>query len=306
MPWVYSADCQSPQVCAQPSRYNSHDSSTSRSQPGLFSNSYGGGVVKGTIFSDTWSFSALPDASPSPSLQNVNFGAVSTAFWSSSALASSAINGFIGLTVPSNQSSPLNRPVLPLLQLLAQRHLLQRNVFGFGPSSLTIGGYSPRYNASSLQWVPVLKSDSVRVPPYYWWIVALDSVWVDGAPYGPCRQSGQCQIMLDTGAGPMFVQTALQGVELPNSYPCGAASSLPTITFVIGGVAYPFSGVDYSLDVEGTCWNQISQANQTDSSSGASIDGSEMIMLQFGAPWFQKYYTVHDADQLQVGFTLLI
>ena len=307
MLWVYSSNCQSPQVCDLPpsARYDASLSSTSTPQPGIFTNSYGGGAVKGNVVGDIWNVTTAPSFQQQPqpweALKNLNFGVVTAAFWSSTALASPQVDGFLGLTIPSNQtSSGGDRQVIPLLQLLAIRGLLSSNLFGFGPSLLSLGGYPSSYQ-HSLNWVSVQQSASSRLPPYYWWIVPLQSLLVDGQPYGPCGQSDTCQIMLDTGAGPLFMGPSLPGLSIPNSYPCSQASLLPTITFVIAGQQYTFSGSDYSLDADGTCWSQINQ----DPPSALPSD-SATIMLQFGAPWFQKYYTVHDADNLRVGISPVI
>lgn len=297
-PWVYSADCGSAEVCDRPSkdRFNSSLSSTYSVGSSLFTNSYGAGLVEGGVGTDVWNVSVIDSAISWRALSRFTFGEVSKAYWKSSALASPSIAGFVGLTIPGTSNGTA---VVPLFQYLTTNGLLLNNLFAFAPSAVTFGAYDASY---SLNWVSVSPVASRRVPDYYWWVLPLQAILVDGQPVGPCSGNQSCVIMLDSGAGPFFLGSALGNVTIPTTYPCSQASQLPEITFVIDGEAYSFTGPDYSLDAQDTCWSQIVQDPPASSQLQSNKpDPNASLMLQLGAPWFQKFYTVHDAANLRVG-----
>ena len=296
VPWIYSSNCLTAQVCSVPDRYNHALSSTYVPVGNSFSASYYAGSISGVTSGDLWNLTVVNSPYSWVYFDKYAFGEITRSNWYPTSIANANIDGFVGLTIPASSSSGA---VVPFFQMLVQRGYLASNLFAIDAANarISFGNFNP---SSSITWLPVLPYGA---PGYYWWLVQLQDLLVNGVSTGACNQ-GQCLLMLDSGAGPLSLSNTLGNVAIPNSYPCSQAASLPQISFVVaGGRIFSFAGSDYSISAGGTCWSQVNQDPISNVVRTQRLGNATQAqtLLHLGAPWFQKVYTIHDAQNLRVG-----
>lgn len=154
-------------------------------------------------------------------------------------------------------------------------------------SVVTFGSVKQELLASELFWVPVGGESG-------YWEVRIGDIYLGKEPTNLCKN---CRAAVDTGtsmlAGPSGVMSALRR-KLGPSLDCHNLASLPELGFEVGGRLLSLSADDY-VDVEAGC--QLSLMD-------LDIPPPNGPIFVLGIPLLQKYYTVFDHQNDQVGFAV--
>jgi len=153
-------------------------------------------------------------------------------------------------------------------------------------SEITFGSLKLNHLASDLFWVPVKR-------PSGYWEVHIDDITIDNTPLKLCTD---CQVAVDTGtsqlAGPTHVITKL-AQTLKVAPDCANYHELPKLGFIIGNHILNLNPSDY-VDKSGSFCDVALMCLDVPPPKGP--------LFIFGIPFLQKYYTVYDEENLQVGF----
>ncbi|CAD7092990.1 unnamed protein product [Hermetia illucens] len=161
---------------------------------------------------------------------------------------------------------------------------------------IIFGGSDPKHYSGSFTYIP-LSSES-------YWAFTMDHGIVGDLEF--CASG--CSAIADSGtsllAGPpdsiAYINEEIGAAQSSNGayyIPCGEAGALPTVTFYLGGTAFPLTSADYIINVveDGTiyCMSGFSE-NPT-----AGEGGPSWIL---GDIFLGKYYTEFDMGNNRIGF----
>ncbi|KAM3922524.1 cathepsin D-like [Leptodactylus fuscus] len=292
--WVPSVHCSFFDIaCWFHKRYNSGASTTYKRNGTEFSIQYGTGSLTGFLSQDTVTIGEQ---------QILNQTFAEAAKQPGFVFVVAKFDGILGMGYPKISVDG----VLPLFDNMMRQKLVDKNVFSFylnrDPTALVggellLGGIDSKYYTGDFHYLNVTRMA--------FWQIKIDEVKV-GNQLILCK--GGCQAIVDTGTslitGPVeeirALHTAIGAFPLFNGeymVDCNSISSLPTISFLLGGVQYNLTAEDYVL--------KISKMEKTVCLSGfMGIDirppsGPFWIL---GDVFIGRYYTVFDRDTNQVGF----
>lgn len=286
--WVPSSQCSN---CGSKAKYQSTSSSTYQKNGTVFKIMYGSGPVSGFFSADT---AALGSASITKQL----FAEVTDVSGLGMAYSVGKFDGIAGMAWP--RISVNNVP--PLFFNALSQGIITSPVFAFylsgsdGTSGeMDLGGIDSKHYTGALSYVPLTNET--------YWVTNMDSMAV-GSNAGVTSVK---RIVLDSGtsllAGPTAdVQkiAALVGAQPfflnPKEYTvdCSKVSSLPDITFTIGGQAYVIHPQDYVINDEGLICLFGMVALDIPAPAGP--------LWILGDVFMRKYYTVFDVGQKRLGF----
>ncbi|XP_054742899.1 lysosomal aspartic protease-like [Anastrepha obliqua] len=286
--WVPAGPCSaSNQACQNHNSYDASKSSTYQPNGESFAIQYGSGSLSGYLVEDTVSVAGLAISGQTFAVATAEPG---TTF------VDSEFDGILGM----GYQQISNDNVVPPFYNLFNQGLVESNVFAFyltrdGTSSqggeLTLGGIDPNHYTGEITYVPVSEQG--------YWQFNVDAVTIEGVV-----AFTQFSAIADTGtslvAVPYYIYEEVQsaiGAE-PDEYgnyfvDCSQISSLPTVTFSIGGTTFELEGKDYIVDIE-------SESGETLCMSAFENGGTPFWIL--GDVFIGKYYTVFDFENNQVGF----
>ncbi|XP_051911732.1 nothepsin [Hippocampus zosterae] len=240
--WVPSSYCVS-QACAVHRRFRAFESSSYRHDGRTFGIHYGSGHLLGVMARDTLKVGEV-------SVANQEFG--ESVYEPGSTFVLARFDGVLGMAYPS-LAEILGKPVFDSVMA---RNSLDQPVFSFylsrksgggreADGELLLGGTDEALYDGPITWLPVTAKG--------YWQILMDSVSVQGV--GSFCPRG-CQAIVDTGtsliAGPAAHILALQ--ELIGATPtgigeffidCARLSSLPHVTFVLGGNEFTLTAEQY-------------------------------------------------------------
>lgn len=182
--------------------------------------------------------------------------------------------------------------------VLADREALASNKFAVWfateadseDSEITFGVVSDARQESEVLWLPVEPASGL-------WQVQMDDVAVNMVKTKICG-SGGCKAAFDTGggviAGPPVVIDALT-LLLDVHADCSNYDNLPRLGFIIGPATFNVEAADYVRKTGNGCYLQLLAYNPP--------PGQEALVL-LGTPFLRRYYTIYDAETLQVGVAL--
>jgi hypothetical protein len=198
-------------------------------------------------------------------------------------------DGVLGLGLNSmSQGEDFN-----LMHRMGTRRSLRQSVFSVflsdsdeERSEVTFGEVKHEHLASSLFWVGVSRDSG-------YWEVQIEDITVDNHPQELCID---CYVAVDTGtselAGPSEVMDKL-ATRLNVLVDCSNFDQLPKLGFVIGGHILNLEPSDYVDKDDSRCDVSLMPLD---------VPPPKGPLFVFGIPFLQKFYTVYDEANRQIGF----
>ncbi|XP_029283853.1 cathepsin E-like [Cottoperca gobio] len=291
--WVPSAYCVS-QACALHRRFRAFQSTSFHHDGRIFGIHYGSGHLMGVMARDTLKVGGL-------TIQTQEFG--ESVYEPGSAFVMARFDGILGLGYPS-LAEILGNTVFD--NMMAQKtvdepvfsfYLTRKTSVSNPEGELLLGGTDEALYSGPINWLPV----TVRG----YWQIKMDSVAVQGVssfcPHG-------CQAIIDTGttliAGPTKDILSLQ--QLIGATPttigefiidCARLTSLPHVTFILGGKEYTLCAEHYvrkeMLGDRELCFSGF---------QATDIVSTEGPLWILGDVFLTEVYTIFDRGQNRVGF----
>ncbi|XP_068097455.1 cathepsin D-like isoform X2 [Hyperolius riggenbachi] len=296
--WVPSSRCSFFNIaCWFHRKYNSGASASYRRNDTSFSIQYGTGSLEGFLSQDTVTIVDLHilNQTFAEAVEQPGFVFVAAHF-----------DGILGLGYPSISVDG----VLPLFDNMMKQNLLEKNVFSFylnrNPAApiggeLLFGGTDPKYFEGDFHYLNVSRMA--------YWQIKADEVRV-GSQLSLCK--GGCQAIVDTGTslitGPSTEISALH--RAMGAFPilggeymvnCSTIPSLPTVSFILGGLQYNLTGEQYVLKI-----SKMGRTLCLSGFMGLDIPPPAGPLWIIGDVFIGQYYTVFDRDTNRVGFAKAI
>jgi len=295
--WVPCHGCPLSDIaCQLHSKFDCSKSSSCNATQTPFSIQYGSGSMKGLVDYDKVCFGG--DAS-NMCVSNQGFACATAE--PGLAFVAAKFDGILGMGWPQISVDSLTPP---FQNLMTNKALCPQGVFSFWLSrtagtgtggEMTLCGIDPNHYSGSIAYENVTRDA--------YWQVQADKVTVSGTTI-----DSNFAAIADTGtsllAGPTAKVTAIQNAigatPLGNGeymIDCSKISTLPPITFTLGGQDFVLQGTDYVL--------QITQLGQTVCLSGfmgIDIPAPAGPLWILGDVFIGKFYTVFDVDNNRLGF----
>ncbi|KAM3587879.1 uncharacterized protein V6R79_015959 [Siganus canaliculatus] len=293
--WVPSSYCIS-ESCVQHKRFKAFASTTFHHVGRMFGIHYGSGHLMGITGRDTLKIGDLV-------VQNQEFG--ESVYEPGQAFVMGKFDGILGLGYP--KLAQIGNPVFD--NMIAQKVVdepifsfyLSKRTNGSAPvGELLLGGKDDTLYSGPIHWVPLSAKG--------YWQIKMESVAVQGTN-SFCPDG--CPAIVDTGtsliAGPTNDTLLLQ--QLIGATPtnigeflidCARLSSLPDVTFVLGGK-------EYTLTAENYVRKEMLGNQQLCLSGFQALDmpTPEGPLWILGDMFLNKYYTIFDRGENRVGFANL-
>ncbi|CAK0839251.1 unnamed protein product [Prorocentrum cordatum] len=155
-------------------------------------------------------------------------------------------------------------------------------------SEVTFGSIKTSHMASDLHWAPVTRDTG-------FWEVQISDITIDNRPQNLCTN---CYVAVDTGtsalAGPSRIIQELS-LRLNVDPECKNYHELPNLGFVIGGQILNLQPDDYVDSTPESCDVSLMDLN---------VPPPKGPLFIFGIPFLEKFYTVYDNVNKQVGFAV--
>lgn len=242
--WMPSKKCKWTNIaCLTHNKYDNRKSQTYQKDGRQFSIAYGTGACSGFLSTDTVRIGTAEAA-------NQTFG--ETIKEPGLTFVMAKFDGILGMGFPEIADDG----VTPVFNTMMQQGVVDEPVFSFYLSTdananqggeLILGGSDSNKYEGEFTYVNVSKRG--------YWQFNMDNLNVNGEDL--CKG---CQAIADTGtsliAGPSAAVRRINEIIGASSGPGGIATvdcdkraSMPTITFVINGVKFPLTGLQYTLQV---------------------------------------------------------
>ncbi|XP_030568496.1 lysosomal aspartic protease-like [Drosophila novamexicana] len=275
--WVPSKTCSS-YACEVHNQYDSGASSTYQANGESFSIQYGTGSLSGILATDIVNVNGLSVESqtfaeatnePGTNFNDANF------------------DGILGMAY---QSLAVDNVVPPFYNMVSQG-LVDQSVFSFylardGTSSqggeLIFGGSDSSLYSGDLTYVPISEQG--------YWQFTMAGASIDGQSL-----CDNCQAIADTGtslivapANAYMQLNEILNVDDEGLVDCSSVSSMPVITFNIGGTNFDLEPAQYIIQSDGEC------------QSSFEYMGTDFWIL--GDVFIGQYYTEFDLGNNRIGF----
>lgn len=274
--WVPAKGCTS-LACLTHPKFKNESSSTFKYDGRKMVIPYGKGNVAGTVGNDTVNFGGY-------NVTDVAFGLMTTI--SANFVATKAA-GILGLAYGN-----ISEDALPtVFGLLVEQGLVQNATFSFyltakageQGSTLTLGGYDPKFASSDFKFYPLINDT------YY--IISVADFGVGNQSLGNGRTMAG---IVDSGTslivGSPDLVTELLKI-LPEKPDCTNLNQYPNITFTFGSDTYNVGPEYYIISELGQCMLGVMAM--------ADLPFSGFIL---GDVFIRQYYTIFDYGKAQVGF----
>lgn len=285
--WVPGKTCTN---CGTHPLYDSSKSSTYKANGTAFNIQYGSGPVSGFLSEDVATVGDI-------TVKYQTFAEITDTKGLGLAYKLGKFDGILGLAFPSISVDGIPT----VFENMVSQGLVQQQVVSFYLSSksgsdgeMVVGGIDSTKFTGQLQYVP-LTSET-------YWETSLDSFTIAGASVSSTKKA-----ILDTGtsllagpsaevkkiaatvgAKPFFLNKAEYTID------CGKISSLPDMTFTMGGHTFTLSGTDYVINTGGgICLFAM---------TGIDVPAPAGPLWILGDIFIRKYYTVFDWENKQLGF----
>jgi hypothetical protein len=200
-------------------------------------------------------------------------------------------DGVLGLSLPAMSHHPKFN-VMETLKGTQQLHQTLFTVFFSSSDSevseITLGSINNEHMASDLHWVPVSRNTG------YWEVEVMD-ITLDNHPQELCQG---CYVAVDSGtselAGPSAVIQEL-AEKLGVMSDCSNFDSLPQVGFLVHGQILNLDPKEYVDQSGDGCEVSLMPLD---------VPPPRGPLFVFGIPFMEKFYTVYDNVNRQVGFAV--
>jgi len=288
--WIPSKHCALLNIaCRLHSKYDATKSSTYVKNGTAFAIRYGSGSLTGTTSEDTVTLGSVtvPNVLFAEAIQEPGIAFVAARF--------DGIMGFGYPQISVNGMTPFFQAALASGAIKEPKFAfsLAKDASASSGGELALGGADPTKYTGNFTYTPI------TVKGY--WQFAASAVTVGGAAF-----SGEIKAIADTGTSLLAIPTAtftslltkLGSSVKPLAHgeytvDCSQRSSLPTLSFTIGGKQFDLEGSEYVLQVETECLLGI---------MGIDVPPPRGPLWILGDVFLRKYYTVFDYGNNQIGF----
>jgi len=286
--WVPSEKCT--QIsCKLHRRYDSSKSSTYKANGTAFEIEYGSGNISGIVSNDVVGVADI-------TVKNQDFAEVVKE--DGMAFTFGKFDGILGLAFDSisvGHATPVwyNLMNQGLVDQKVFSFWLARNTSGMMGGQLTLGGYDKTLFRGDLHYVPLTYQN--------YWQIKMDGVIFEWRNL--CGDDG-CKAIVDSGTSMITGPTKLvnmingqlgciiSGSECSWLH-CPDFSTLPNLEFKINNISYVLTPQEYIMETGGTCISGL---------MGMDIAEPVGPLWILGDKFMEKFYTVFDYENKQVGF----
>lgn len=286
--WLPSKTCTD---CGSHAMYASGASSTYIANGTVFAIEYGSGPVSGFVSMDNVAMGGL-------TVSKQLFAEVNNVTGLGLAYSMGKFDGILGLGFPAISVDQMP----PVFVSAIGQGLIANPVFSFFLSNgdgtsgeLTLGGVDTAHFKGPLNYVPVTRKA--------YWETTLTGLTINNQ-----SMTASTRVIIDTGtsllAGPtadVKAIAALVGAAPfwlnPKEYTidCAKIPTLPNIVFNFGGVEYPLTGADYTINAGGICLFAM-----------MGIDVPSGPLWIAGDVFLRKYYVAFDYGNARMGIAAAI
>jgi len=288
--WIPSKSCTNCKKTG--SRYDSSKSSKYVKNGQSFALQYGTGSCNGFLSQDDIVVGGAP-------ITGFTFGEVTTE--ATDVFGQAPFDGILGM---GPAKAAVDHTPMPM-DMLVKQGKIQHNMFAYylasggkSGSTLTLGGTDSRFFSGDFKYTKLAKAASLL--PY--WLISGSDIKVGTESTKPCGFLLGCESVVDTGTsvivGPSDAMNKIVAKIGDVKEDCSNVKALPDVTFTFGGNDFPLGPDFYVIRAQDpkTGKEQCQLGLQ-----GANL-GAPLWIL--GDPFLRKYYTVWDADNQRVGFSL--
>ncbi|CAF3744670.1 unnamed protein product [Adineta steineri] len=301
--WIPSMTCNSISCSHFTHRFDASKSSTYKNLTNktMFEITYGdASSVSGYIGIDTVLINGL-------AIQNQRFAQIISAQGFDDPI-NSRMDGICGLGFKSISNSHM----LPLIFMLWYQDLIDQPIVSFWldpdpkhkrGGEIMFGGVDPKYFEGDMIFVNVTQQQKLA------WQIRLDGIYAGNLNL--C--DGGCEALIDSGTswilgsytGIRRFQELVPDLSIPSSFSmgyidCSRASSLPNLTFVIGGERLTLTSTQYVYSMENPSNNEIVCSPALIKIDAVAENGKPLWVL--GDTFMSHYYTSFDLRKRRIGF----
>ncbi|KAK5867539.1 hypothetical protein PBY51_012015 [Eleginops maclovinus] len=287
--WVDSVYCTT-EACNAHTKFNPQQSSTYSAKGQTFYLPYGAGSLYGTFGYDTVNVGGIV-------INNQEIGLSTNEPGQNFVYAK--FDGILGLSYPSISAGGET----PVMDNMISQNLLGADIFAFylsrggqQGSVLSFGGYDTSLYQGQIYWTPVTSET--------YWQIGVQGFQINGEETGWCSQG--CQSVVDTGTSTLtapsqYIGYIMQAIGAQqNQYgmytvDCSQVNNLPTLSFVISGVALALPPSAY-INQNGDQYCTVNIAP----TYLPSRNGQPLWI--FGDVFLREYYSIYDRTYNRVGF----
>nr|ABS76468.1 progastricsin [Dicentrarchus labrax] len=290
--WVDSVYCNT-QACNTHKKFNPQQSSTFSAKGQTFYLPYGAGSLYGTFGYDTVTVAGIV-------IPNQEIGLSTNEPGQNFVVAK--FDGILGLSYPSISAGGET----PVMDSMISQNLLSANIFAFylsrngqQGSVLTFGEVDNSLYQGQIYWTPVTSET--------YWQIGVEGFQINGQDTGLCSQG--CQSVVDTGTSSLtapqqILGTIMQAIGAQQSQygaymvDCSQVNNLPTLSFVISGVALPLPPSAYIKQQ----YQNGYQYCLVDIYPTYLPPRNGQPLWIFGDVFLREYYSIYDRTNSRVGF----